>query len=251
MLDRNTLTDADLAATLAVQAGHLLMHIRNESGLADTALGDAGDRQANNLILAALARHRPGDAILSEESADSGDRLGAERVWIIDPLDGTREYRQGRDDFAVHVGLSVNGAPAVGAVGLPPRDIVLRSDTPPALPAEAAKLRIATSRTRPAPIAAAIARRVGAECVRIGSAGAKTAAVILGQADAYIHTGEQSEWDNCAPVAVALAAGLHCSRIDGSPLRYNRRNVIVPDLLICHRHRAAQFIALAREESGG
>ncbi|MGB3722209.1 MAG: 3'(2'),5'-bisphosphate nucleotidase CysQ [Pacificimonas sp.] len=239
-------SDADLAADLAAQAGALLVDLRAASGLSGRALGDAGDKRANDLILAGLKAARPDDATLSEESADSAARLSASRVWIVDPLDGTREYRAARDDWAVHVALSVDGEAACGAVAIPARNLVLRSDAPPIPKPERQPLRIATSRTRPAPIAHHVAETLGAEILEIGSAGAKTAAVILGEADAYLHSGAQSEWDNCAPVAVARAAGLHCSRLDGSPLRYNRADVIVPDLLICHPARTAQILDIVQ-----
>ncbi|MBV7257300.1 3'(2'),5'-bisphosphate nucleotidase CysQ [Pacificimonas sp. WHA3] len=241
------MTDEDLAADLAIRAGALLVDLRASSGLSGGALGAAGDARANDAILAALGTARPDDAVLSEESTDSAARLSARRVWIIDPLDGTREYRAGRNDWAVHVALSIDGEATLGAVALPARDIVLRSDQTRPLTGEAARLRIATSRSRPAPVAAFAAERLGGTLVHIGSAGAKTAAVIMGEADAYLHSGAQSEWDNCAPVAVAQAAGLHCSRLDGAALRYNRADVVVPDILICHPARARQIIALASE----
>ncbi|MGB7406168.1 MAG: 3'(2'),5'-bisphosphate nucleotidase CysQ [Pacificimonas sp.] len=228
-----TRSDADLATHLATLAGELLLDIRRRSGLSGRALGDEGDARANDLIVEALRFERPDDGLLSEESADDLSRLDKRRVWIVDPLDGTREYAEGRDDFAVHIGLAVDGVASVGALGLPARGMALRSDKPPALKAIASPLRLATSRTRPAPVAEKVAAALGADLLHIGSAGMKTAAVLLGEADAYLHSGAQREWDNCAPVAVAQAAGLHCSRLDGSALTYNCCDVVVPDLLIC------------------
>lgn len=242
--------DAELAAAIADEAGCLLTALADAGRLTGKALGDEGDRRANDLILARLAADRPHDAILSEESADGPARLSARRVWIVDPLDGTREYAAARDDWAVHVGLAVDGVPSAGAVAVPRRGLVLSSAAPPPLPPESEPLRIITSRTRPAPIAAYAAEQLGARLIRMGSAGAKVAAVMLGEADAYLHSGEQSEWDNLAPVAAALAAGLHCSRLDGTPLRYNRANVIVPDLLVCHPGRAAALVSLAAAFEG-
>lgn len=239
------MTDAHLAAAIAEEAGRLLLNIQRDSGLTGRGLGDAGDKRANELILARLGAARPDDAILSEESRDDLSRLGAKRVWIVDPLDGTREFREGRNDWAVHIGLSVAELPVAGAIAIPSEGLIFTSDNPPALQPVAARSRIITSRSRPAPVAAFAAERMGAELIDMGSAGAKAAAVLTGNAEAYLHSGAQKEWDNCAPVAVALAAGLHCSRLDGSPLRYNRADVVVPDLLICRRELSEPLIAAA------
>ena len=224
------MSDARLAAAIAAEAGALLREIQR-TGAPD--LGTRGDAEANRLILHRLRAARPDDAVLSEESADDLSRLEARRVWIIDPLDGTREFGEGRDDWAVHVALSIDGAPAIGAVALPARGIVLASDAPPALPAPATRPRMVVSRTRPSPLCESIRDVIGAETIPMGSAGAKAMAVVLGEAEIYLHSGGQHQWDNCAPAAVALAAGLHASRIDGSPLAYNARSTGVPDLLIC------------------
>jgi 3'-phosphoadenosine 5'-phosphosulfate (PAPS) 3'-phosphatase len=225
--------DAALAADLATRAGALLLAIRDE-GLEGHALGDAGDTRANALILAALAEARPGDAILSEETADDPARLSASRVWIVDPLDGTREYRERREDWAVHVALAVDGRAVAGAVALPALGLTLASHPAPALPPRSdSNPRMIVSRTRPPAEALAVAEALGCALVPMGSAGAKAMAVVRGEAEIYLHTGGQHQWDNCAPVAVAAAAGLHCSRVDGSPLRYNQPGTSLPDLLIC------------------
>ena len=227
------MTDAELCAHLATEAGQLLHDLQISGKFSGKALGDEGDKRANAHLCAALRRERPEDALLSEEEQDCTDRCDVNRVWIIDPLDGTREYSEGRTDWAVHVALAVGGVAQAGAVALPAMNITLRSDNPPALPAANDPLRMVVSRTRPAAEAIAIAELFGAELVPMGSAGAKAMAVLRGEADIYLHTGGQYEWDNCAPVAVAQAAGLHCSRIDGSPMRYNAPNPYLPDLLIC------------------
>lgn len=243
--------DAALARRIAESAGRLLMEIRGSGVFAGTALGDAGDRVANRFILEALAQARPGDAILSEEEQDSAERLSAERVWIVDPLDGTREYREGRSDWAVHVALAVGGQAAAGAVALPALGLTLASDLPPALPAaHAGAPRMLVSRSRPAEPAVMVAQAIGAELVAMGSAGAKAMAVVRGEAEIYLHTGGQHEWDNCAPAAVAAAAGLHVSRVDGSPLVYNRADPYLPDLLICRPEFALQVLALVAEQQG-
>jgi 3'(2'), 5'-bisphosphate nucleotidase len=231
------LTDGELAARLAEQAGRLLLEVRTGSGLTGKALGEAGDAAANRFLCDALRAARPEDGLLSEEERDNPARLGKRRVWIVDPVDGTREYSEGREDWAVHVALAVDGAASIGAVALPGLDggIVLRSDRP-ALPGPIAERpRFLVSRTRPAREAEAVAAALGGELIPMGSAGAKAMAVVRGEAEVYLHSGGQYEWDNCAPAAVALAHGLHASRIDGSPLVYNRSDTFTPDLLICRR----------------
>ncbi|MEE1878099.1 3'(2'),5'-bisphosphate nucleotidase CysQ [Altererythrobacter litoralis] len=229
------MTDAELAAQLAVDAGRILLEVRASGQFEGKALGKEGDRAANAFLCDALRRLRPDDGLLSEEEKDNPERLAKNRVWIIDPVDGTREYGEERSDWAVHVGLAVDREAAIGAVALPGLDggIVLRSDAPHALPEPAERPRLVVSRTRPAREAVAVAEAIGGELVEMGSAGAKAMAVVRGEAEIYLHSGGQYEWDNCAPVAVALAYGLHCSRIDGSPLVYNNADTYLPDLLIC------------------
>jgi 3'(2'), 5'-bisphosphate nucleotidase len=227
--------DDRLAAGLAAEAGRRLLVLRAEGGDA-AALRRDGDRRSHEFLTAELARLRPGDAVLSEEGADDPVRLRAPRVWIVDPLDGTREFGEpGRTDWAVHVALWEQGELTAGAVALPAQDKVLSTADPQARPAAASSgtLRFVVSRTRPPEFAVRLAEKTGAELVPLGSAGAKAAAVICGDADAYVHGGGQYEWDSAAPVAVAVAAGLHASRIDGSKLRYNQAPPSVPDILIC------------------
>jgi 3'(2'), 5'-bisphosphate nucleotidase len=226
-------TDDDLAAHLATEAGRLLLEIQQSGKFVEAALGDEGDRVANTYICAALRTARPDDALLSEEEKDCLSRCAISRIWIIDPLDGTREYREGRDDWAVHVALAIDGVPTAGAVALPGLGLTLSSSNPPPLSPPNQPLKMLVSRTRPAAEAVKVAERLGAQLLPMGSAGAKAMAVVRGEADIYLHTGGQYEWDNCAPIAVAQAAGLHCSRIDGSPVRYNNPDPYLPDLLIC------------------
>ncbi len=234
--------DAELAARLADAAGKILLQVRASGLIGGKALGKAGDVTANQFLVNALCEQRAEDGLLSEESKDTDERLAKSRVWIIDPVDGTREYGEERTDWAVHIALTVDGAPVIGAVALPGLDLVLRSDRPAPLPAEGAPLRMVVSRTRPAAEAVAVAEALGAELVPMGSAGAKAMAVIRGEADIYLHSGGQYEWDSCAPVAVALAYGLHCSRIDGSPLVYNQADTYMPDLLICRKEHAGMVL---------
>ncbi len=238
------MTDAALAAHLADIAGQLLITVRDSGVLSLKALGSAGDATANQFLCHALRENRPDDGLLSEEEKDSADRLGKSRVWIVDPVDGTREYGEARADWAVHVGLAVDGIATLGAVALPGAGLVLRSDAPIAVPPAPERLRMVVSRSRPAREAVAVAEALEAELIPMGSAGAKAMAVILGQADIYLHTGGQYEWDSCAPVAVALAHGLHASRADGSPLIYNRHDTYMPDLLICRREHAALVLEM-------
>ncbi len=236
------MTDAELAAHLAHVAGRLLLEVRGSAVLSLKSLGKAGDATANQFLVHALREQRPDDGLLSEEEKDSDERLGKSRVWIVDPVDGTREYGEERTDWAVHVALAIDGQPVIGAVALPGLSVVLRTDRPGAVPPAPDKLRMVVSRTRPAREATEVAARIDAELVPMGSAGAKAMAVLRGEADIYLHSGGQYEWDSCAPVAVALAHGLHCSRIDGSPLIYNQRDVYMPDLLICRKEHAGRVL---------
>lgn len=240
------MTDADLASHLAEIAGRILLDVRDSGLFSPKALGKAGDQTANQFLCHALREVRPEDGLLSEEERDNEQRLAKSRVWIVDPVDGTREYGEARSDWAVHVGLAIEGVPMIGAVALPGLDggTVLRSDQPASVPPAPETLRVVVSRTRPAKEAVAIAEQLRGELVPMGSAGAKAMAVILGQADIYLHSGGQYEWDSMAPVAVALAHGLHCSRIDGTPLIYNQSNVYLPDLLICRQEHAERVLAL-------
>jgi 3'(2'), 5'-bisphosphate nucleotidase len=238
-----SLTDAELAAHLAEVAGRLLLEVRASGMLSLKALGKAGDATANQFLVHALKEQRPEDGLLSEEEKDNAERLSQSRVWIVDPVDGTREYGEERSDWAVHVGLAIDGVATVGAVALPGANAVLRTDRPGVVPAAPDTLRMVVSRTRPAREATEVAARIGAELVPMGSAGAKAMAIVRGEADIYLHSGGQYEWDSCAPVAVALAHGLHCSRIDGSPLVYNQADVYMPDLLICRKEHAEMVLA--------
>lgn len=237
------MTDAELAAHLAKIAGNILIEVRDSGMFTGKALGKAGDQTANQFLVSALHEQRPDDGLLSEESRDTDERLSKDRVWIVDPVDGTREYGEARTDWAVHVALCVNGRPETGAVALPGLGIVLRSDAPIALPALPQRPRMVVSRTRPAAEAVAVSDTIGAELIGMGSAGAKSMAVVRGEAEIYLHTGGQYEWDSAAPAAVALAHGLHASRIDGSPLVYNNADTYMPDLLICRAEWAEQVLA--------
>jgi 3'(2'), 5'-bisphosphate nucleotidase len=245
------MNDAELAAHLAETAGRILLDVRRSGVFSAKALGKAGDQTANTFLVHALREARPDDGLLSEEQQCDGDRLTKSRVWIVDPVDGTREYGEEREDWAVHVGLAVDGVATLGAVALPGAGLVMRSDQPRDIPPPGSPLRMLVSRTRPAKEAVEVAERIGAELVPMGSAGAKAMAVVLGQADIYLHSGGQYEWDSAAPVAVAAAHGLHCSRIDGSPLIYNREDTYLPDLLICPKSLAEEVLALVREVSAG
>jgi 3'(2'), 5'-bisphosphate nucleotidase len=242
--------DHQVAAQLATEAGELLVELRHDlsrSGITGRPLGDEGDAAAHQLLIRRLAELRPDDAVLSEEGADDPVRLTAPRVWIVDPLDGTWEYGEvPRSDWAVHVALVAGGRPIAGAVALPAQQMTLATEPAPVLPpAKERPPQIVASQSRRPPQAGWVAEALGGELVALGSAGAKAMAVVLGDVDIYLHAGGQYEWDSCAPVAVAQAAGLHCSRLDGSPLVYNRPDPYLPDLLICRPEYAQPAITAA------
>lgn len=226
--------DVELAHELAEKAGQILIKLRENSNLQGKELGNAGDAEANQYLMAELHRLRPNDGILSEETKDTPARLNKSRTWIIDPVDGTREYSEGRDDWAVHIALSIDGMPSIGAVALPDAGMTLTSADNFPKPKSGNPPRMVVSRSRPAKEALHIAEQLGAQLIEMGSAGAKAMALVRGDADIYVHSGGQYEWDNCAPAAVAMAAGFHCSRIDGSALIYNQKDPYLPDLLFCH-----------------
>jgi 3'(2'), 5'-bisphosphate nucleotidase len=243
--------DAELASLLAEEAGRILLDLQKWWDRDPALLGKAGDAQANAYLVAVLRDVRPDDGLLSEEEKDNAARLSQARVWIIDPVDGTREYGEGRSDWAVHVALAIDGRASLGAVALPGLDMVLRSDQPQPLPPPPAQPRMVVSRTRPAQEALDVAAALGAEIIPMGSAGAKAMAIVRGEAEIYLHTGGQYEWDSCAPAAVALAHGLHVSRVDGSPLIYNRADVYMPDLLICRPEWAEPILSFMRDRAAG
>ena len=242
------MNDHTLAATLATEAGRLLLDVRTE--FADATAQErkaAGDQRSHDFLMEQLAAARPDDAVLSEEGADDPVRLRSDRVWIVDPLDGTREFSElDRDDWAVHVALWQAGELVAGAVALPAQGVTLSTPAVAALPPAPAVPRIVVSRTRPPAVALRVRDQLGATLVEMGSAGAKVAAVVQGHAEVYVHAGGQYEWDSAAPVAVARAAGLHTSRIDGSPLRYNQADLLLPDLLVCRPEYAQAALAALR-----
>jgi 3'(2'), 5'-bisphosphate nucleotidase len=242
------------AAWAATVAGELLTEVRTQ-GLEGKELKDAGDQAAHELLVALLAEHRPGDAVLSEEGKDDKVRLSADRVWIVDPLDGTREFSEPpREDWAVHVALWARSAPGAdggelvaGAVAQPGLDPTFHTGEPPVVPARTSERpRIAVSRTRPPAFVQALAEEIDAELVPMGSAGAKVISVARDVTDAYVHAGGQYEWDSAAPVAVARAAGLFTSRVDGSPLVYNQDDVLLPDLIVCRPELADRIVEFVR-----
>ena len=238
-----TETDAELAVRLAREAGHVLVSLREQlwsDGAHSWEVMDEGDAVSHRFIAAELATFRPDDAVLDEEGVEDARRFVSDRVWIIDPLDGTREFGEpGRHDWAVHIALWDRDHFAAGAVSLPAVDLVLATDPAPVLPDPVRpRPRIITSRNRTPYAAVLVANALGCDAVRLGSAGAKAMAVVLGEADVYVHDGGMYQWDSAAPAAVALAAGLHVSRIDGSPIVYNERDPWLPDVLICRQELA-------------
>jgi 3'(2'), 5'-bisphosphate nucleotidase len=249
--DPRQLDDHAFAVWAAEQAGAVLLQVRAgaaDNGLEGRALKDAGDAAAQEVLARVLGEHRPDDAVLSEEASDDKGRLDARRVWIIDPLDGTREFSEPpRDDWAVHVALWEDGELVAGAVAQPALGETFSTGTPREVPARTSdRPRIAVSRTRPPAFVEALAAEIDAELVPMGSAGVKVMSVVRDLADAYVHAGGQYQWDNAAPVAVARAAGLHCSRVDGSPLVYNEDDTSLPDLIVCRPELAEEIIAFVR-----
>jgi 3'(2'), 5'-bisphosphate nucleotidase len=243
------------AARLATTAGAALLELRarlDADGSNGRELGAEGDAASNLVLKAAIAGAYPDDAVLSEESPDDAGRTAQRRVWIVDPLDGTREFGEpGRTDWAVHVALAVDGRPLVGAVALPALGMTLSTGEPRPLPAAGSRLRMVVSRSRPPAMAVQVAKRLDAELLEMGSAGAKAMAVVRGEADAYLHAGGQYEWDSAAPVAVALACGLHASRTDGSALVYNRHPAWLPDLVICRPELSGPILDALAEAAQG
>ncbi len=243
--ETGAMNDHKLAAWLAERAGALLTPLRDGT-LEPVPLGHVADRTANAFLVSALAMLRSEDAILSEESPDDRARLDLRRVWIIDPLDGTREYAAGRSDWAVHVALSVDGVPVAGAVAQPALGRIAVTGEAKPVRAIARPPIVIVSRSRPSERTGSLVEKLGGELHELGSAGAKAMAVLAGEADLYFHEGGQNEWDNCAPVAVAHAAGLAACRVDGSQIRYNQADVSVPDLLIGAPELVARAVALLR-----
>lgn len=262
-------SDAAAAAEIAREAGSVLLEVRASFGpeVEGKARGKAGDAEAQARIAALLAARFPADAVLSEEARDTAERLTADRVWIIDPLDGTREYSEGRADWAVHVALWTRGAsPAdasaasdvarpgeltAAAVAIPGEDLVLTTDTVGSIGPRDGRVRLAVSRSRPPAITEPVREALDAELVPMGSAGVKIAAVVRGQVDAYVHAGGQYQWDSAAPIAIARAAGLFCSRIDGSPLVYNEADPYLPDLIVCRPEFAERILAAIASATSG
>ena len=238
------LSDVQVAERAARAAADVLLSLRAQGDLTGRALGDAGDAAAQQAILASLGADRPADVVFSEEAVDDARRLQADRVWIVDPLDGTRESGEpGRHDWAVHVALWSGGDLTAAAVALPGLGEVLLTDPAPVLPSrDSGQVRIAVSRSRPPAEASAVAAVLDAELVPLGSAGYKTVAVARGEVDAYVHSGGQYQWDSAAPVAIARAAGLFTCRLDGSPLVYNDPDPWLPDLVVCRPELADRIL---------
>ncbi len=243
------ISDIDLAAEIADGAGRILEAIRHGGLLTSQTLGDTGDRLAQAWIAQVLRAHRPADAVLSEEAPDGTARLSADRVWVIDPLDGTKDYAAHLPDYAVHVALTLGGRPEASVVSLPATGEVFRSDTV-ATPTGPLTGTMAISRSRATPGMFRVAHRLGLTPVSLGSAGVKAMAVVRGDVDVYLHAGGQYEWDSCAPVGVARAAGLHCSRLDGSELTYNNADVYLPDLVVCRPEIADRVMAALADGAG-
>ena len=247
LLPSSSSDDAAVARHLAEETGSLLLRLRHGHD-GSTDLRTAGDRTAQAFLANRLSELRPEDAVLSEEAADDIARLTSPRVWLVDPLDGTREYAEGRRDWAVHVALWESGDLVAGAVAIPDRGMTLATDSPSRVPPRApGPSRVTVSRSRPDSAVLSALAALGADVIPWGSAGFKAATVVVGETDAYVHAGGQYEWDSAAPVAVARSAGLHASRLDGSPLMYNAANPYLPDLVICRPELADELMLALRD----
>ena len=247
------ISDSRLTNSLAQGCGEILKGVRNGGLLRGLSLGDAGDEAAQEWIARVLEQHRPQDGMLSEEASDDLARLKKDRVWIVDPLDGTKEFATGRQDWAVHVALVEDGVPTHAAVGLPDLGVVFKSSDVRHVSGPFAG-KVAMSRNRPPAVAKHVAQALGFEVQPVGSAGAKAMHVLLGDYDGYIHAGGQYEWDQAAPVGVAQAAGLHCCRLDGTEIRFNNEDTFIPDILICRPELKDEILehaqAFAAEHGG-
>ncbi len=240
------LSDSRLTNHIAMGCGQILKGVRAGGLLRGQHLGEAGDELAQNWIARVLKEHRPNDGFLSEEAADNLDRLSKDRVWIVDPLDGTKEFATGRQDWAVHIALVEDGVPTHAAVGLPDLGQTFTSSDARAVTGPLSR-KFVVSHNRPPAVAGYVAEKLGFEEVAIGSAGAKAMHVLLGDFDGYIHAGGQYEWDQAAPVGVAMAAGLHCSRLDGSPIKFNNEDTYMPDLVVCRKELADDILGHAAQ----
>jgi len=266
------LTDAELstrlafAARIAAEAGRRLVGLRASGRWTDEGiLGDVGDQAADGYLQGYLRGRYPDDGLLSEETVDAAERAGKRLVWIVDPLDGTKEYSSGRHDWAVHVGLTIDGKPALGAVALPAIDRVLTGvcgggivqaavtgsdgEWPQAFAADAGPssgqpLRLACSRSHTPEWMQRFARELGgAELVPCGSVGFKVAMLLFGKADVYVHQKGLKEWDTCAPEAIARAAGWTVCRFDGSDQRYNQRDPRNDQIVVCRTRLRERVLA--------
>lgn len=234
------LSDVRLTNLLAQGSGEILKGIRGVGLLRDKELAQAGDELAQNWIARVLAQHRPDDGFYPRRP-----RIiprGCRKTSVdCRPARWHKEFATGRQDWAVHIALVEDGVPLHAAVGLPDLGVVFRSSEVRAVSGPFSR-RIVVSRNRPPEIADYVGKHMDLQTVRLGSAGAKAMKVLLGDVDAYIHSGGQYEWDQAAPVGVAQAAGLHVSRLDGSQHQFNRADTYIPDLLICRKELADDML---------
>ena len=274
--------DAELARDVAQAAGQRLIALRRDFGPVDAAdrdqiraLRDAADRASHEFILSRLNAERPDDAVLSEEGHDGLERDTAHRVWIVDPLDGTSEFGQGRADFAVHVALWQRDDSAgpgtarlvAGCIDLPAQRVTYssadsgafasaRADTDSDLTVHrpGAPVRVVVSRTRPPALAIDPERlaaalevaniEIGAvDVLRVGSVGAKVAELLGGRADLYLHDSGFYEWDVAAPLIVAEHYGLRACHLNGTTITFNHRPPWVKDLVVGKPELVAAVVA--------
>jgi 3'(2'), 5'-bisphosphate nucleotidase len=240
--------DLALARDLAARTGARAIDLARRGRWSGRTLAELGDNAADGFLCGWLAAVRPNDAILSEETTDSRARLTAERVWIVDPIDGSKEYGSGGNEWAVQVALWVRGRLALGALALSGDGPVLAGicgDSDDTLGGEATPVRgttpepsrprIIVSKNHTPKWAPDFAERLGGTIVTASGVGYKVARVLLGAADVYVHEGSIKlyEWDTAAPEAVARAFGWNVSGLDGGELVYNRVPPTTGDFLVC------------------
>src|SRR5438067_3445441 len=270
--------EIDMATELARAAGAILLKHYHSPFLVEQKINalqemeevTAADREANDLIVRRLAAEFPYDGILAEESTDTEDRLKKHRVWLIDPMDGTKNFIQRDGDFAVQIGLSLNGEVVAGVVYQPERDVLYRAARGTGSwiestdkPAERMRVStrtdphemvLASSRSHRSPRMEKVVSRFGFKNeVRRGSVGVKIGLITEQQADIYLHLSPSTkQWDTCGPQIILEEAGGQLTDLFGGPLRYNdvridNRNGIVATNGAAHDRVIENLKPLLRE----
>jgi len=238
---------------IARDAGAILLrHYHEPSTVHWKSPGDpvtAADREASDLIISELRRLFPDDGILSEEAPDEATRFGHDRVWLIDPMDGTREFIEHRDEFAVMIGRLTDGVPSLGAVYQPTSDKLYYAETGSGAfleqagnrkqlnvskEAVAANMTLAVSRSHKSSRIEKIRETLRIpHSVQSGSVGLKVGLILEQRAHLYIHPGNYTQiWDTCAPDAIIYEAGGMMTDIYGERLQYLEGTVRNPNGIV-------------------